>query len=278
MTPSATIWHGVTSTVSDWRTALGSSSAHDKLVAGYPLVDLITQASYVEVLHLVLRHELPDARTARLLQACLNSVVDHGVTAPFSAVTRFVAANNPDVVAAVAAGILAIGPNAGGAQAGVVRLIDEGLRGAENTDTDEGLRASATAVVLARLARNERIPGIGTYLHKVGGDERANALRSVAGETGHLAARQVRFMEAVAAATSAMKGASLPMNIDGLMGALFAAMGFDAVEAAALEVAVMLPMILGHTVEELHEAGTMRMLPTEMTSYVGPPRRPFRRP
>lgn len=250
-----------------WETGLGNSASIDKRVAGYRLGDLPGNVTYTEVLYLVIKHRLPDGRAKTMLDACLTSIVDYGADGPFAAIARFVVANNPNPIAAVAAGLLAIGEYAGGAQTHVVSLIKEGLALASSG----GMKDAAREVVASCLSKGVFVPGLGSRLHRQGqDDERIAALRRVAKATGYSGDEHVAFFDLVRAALSEAKGIDLAMNIDGYMGSILAAMGFDEVETAALEVAVMLPAIMGHAIEGIHSGQRMVMLPADLVGYVGP--------
>lgn len=255
-----------------WQSAIGNGMPYEKLVAGYPLVDLAGNISYTQAIYLVVKRELPDKRTTTMLEACFTGIIDHGFRNTVAVATRFVASANPDPIAAIAAGILGIGRHTAGAQRYVIELIEEGMRLAQ--DGGLALEAAAEQLVSAYLARRATIPGLGTKLHKkVGYDVRSVRLRETAARLGFTEDRRFRFYELVHRSFSARKRTPVVMNIDGMMGAVLAALEFDPLEAAALEVVVMLPSLIGHALEEIRQGGRLRYLPQGVVRYVGPGRR-----
>ena len=75
------------------------------------------QAGFVDTIFLLFRRRLPTAGERTLLDAILVGVSDHGAGAPSCAAARLVASGNrQSVSAAVAAGVLAIGDEHGGAR------------------------------------------------------------------------------------------------------------------------------------------------------------------
>src|SRR5437868_13198893 len=95
-------------------------------MTGGPLADLIFR----------LHHErLPSAGERRLIDAILIAVADHGSGAPSCAAARLAASGNrQSLSAAIAAGVLTIGDEHGGAGSGCMDLIAEGLAVARRSD------------------------------------------------------------------------------------------------------------------------------------------------
>jgi hypothetical protein len=66
----------------------------------------------------------------------------------------------------------------------------------------------------------------------------------------------------------------MPINVDGVMGAAFAELGYTPLEAFALAPFTMLPGIVAHAVEEIRDGSPLRIVPE--SEYVGqPPRSRF---
>ena len=77
---------------------------------------LMTQKSFADVVFLLHQGRLPGEQERKLLDAILIGVADHGAGAPSCAAARLAASGNrQSLSAAVAAGILAIGDEHGGA-------------------------------------------------------------------------------------------------------------------------------------------------------------------
>src|SRR5262245_13497245 len=125
-----------------WRTAIADSDAENIWIRGYDLTALMKRASFADLLFLLHRSRLPTAPERRLIDAILISVADHGAGAPSCGAARLAASGNrQSLSAAVAAGVLTIGDEHGGAGSGCMDLIVEGLGRARR----DGLSFEASA-------------------------------------------------------------------------------------------------------------------------------------
>src|SRR5215470_10851785 len=108
---------------------------------------------------------LPNEHERRLLDAILVGVADHGPAAPSCAAARLVASGNrQSLSAAVAAGVLAIGDEHGGAGSLCMEMIAEGTeRAAREGKTIAGIARTMTAEA---RAQNRRLPGFGHRVHR----------------------------------------------------------------------------------------------------------------
>ena len=251
-----------------WRTELGNGDPARKLVCGYPLEDLAGGVPFTDTLHLVLRRELPSPAESMLLNACLTSIVDHGFRNTIAVGARFIASANPDPIAATCAGLLGIGRHTAGAQSFVVRML-------ARDDPERAVADVAEEIVGAFQRAGERLPGFGTKLHTVTGyDARARRLREIFDGSALSERRPHALFHAVHRALEASLGRAIVINIDGEMGAVFASLGYSPREVQFLEIAAMLPSVIGHAAEEIRDGSPMRNVPRESTRYVGHARRP----
>lgn len=204
-----------------WRTAIVTSDATNIWIRGREITQLMRGATFTDIIVLLHLGRLPTPGERRLLDAILVGVADHGAGAPSCAAARIAASGNrQSISAAVAAGILTIGDEHGGAGSNCMEMIAEGLAfGAR-----EGLRADAAArrVVEQAIAAKQRLPGLGHRVHTQ--DPRVAALFEMAQEEA-IAGDGVAFMRALEAeARTRIK--PLPMNIDGALAAVLHDMGF----------------------------------------------------
>ena len=110
-----------------WRTAIADSDATSLWVRGYDITALM-KLSFADTIFLLHQSRLPNESERRLLDAILIGVADHGAGAPSCATARLVASGNrQSLSAAVAAGVLAIGDEHGGAGSACMELIEEGV-------------------------------------------------------------------------------------------------------------------------------------------------------
>src|SRR5205809_495950 len=110
-----------------WRSAIANSDATNIWIRGYDVTSLMT-GSFTDTIFLLHQGRLPNAGERRLLDAILVGVADHGSGAPSCATARLVASGNrQSLSAAVAAGVLAIGNEHGGAGASCMEMIAAGI-------------------------------------------------------------------------------------------------------------------------------------------------------
>jgi citrate synthase len=183
----------------------------------------MTRRTFTDTIFLLHRGELPTLDQRALLDAILIGVADHGSGAPSCATARLAASGNrQSLSAAVAAGLLAVGDEHGGAGSLCMEMIAAGVE----RSRAEGmpLAESARRTVVEARAVRRRLPGLGHRLHKV--DPRTAVLFGMARERG-LSGDGIVFMEGIEAALQA-DGKALPINIDGALAALLYDLGFPA--------------------------------------------------
>jgi citrate synthase len=204
-----------------WRTAIATSDATNIWIRGHAIGPLMQGATFTDAIVLLHTGRLPTAGERRLLDAILIGVADHGAGAPSCAASRLAASGNrQSVSAAVAAGVLTIGDEHGGAGANCMKLIGEALARAQADSIS--IADAASAVVERYIAEHRRIPGLGHRVHSV--DPRVEVLFRMAAEES-IAGDGIAFMRALTAvANTRIK--PLPLNIDGALAAVLFDMGF----------------------------------------------------
>ena len=204
-----------------WRTAIATSDATNIWIRGHPVGSLMQGATFTDVIVLLHLGRLPTPGERRLLDAALIGVADHGAGAPSCAAARLAASGNrSSISSAVAAGVLAIGDDHGGAGSNCMELIAQELVEADRdgrSPADAARRAVETAV-----REKRRLPGLGHRVHTT--DPRVKVLFDMARAEG-LAGGGVAFMEALEAEARA-RIKPLPMNVDGALAAVLHDMGF----------------------------------------------------
>ena len=206
----------------NWRTAIATSDETNIRIRGYDVTSLMTRAGFTETIFLLHQGRLPTAQEARLLNAILVGVADHGSGAPSCATARLAASGNrQSLSAAVAAGILAIGDEHGGAGSTCMEMIAAGVE----LTAKESISIEAAAIRIAAEARSnkKRLPGLGHRVH-TGADPRTAVLFGMTREAG-LAGAGIAFMEALEL-TVRETIKPLPINIDGALAAVLHDLGF----------------------------------------------------
>ncbi|NKQ56112.1 hypothetical protein HFP15_24855 [Amycolatopsis sp. K13G38] len=231
---------------------------------GYSLGDVMTSLSYTEGAFLSIFGRLPATGERVILDAVLNSLLDHGFVASTVSAARFIASGNPQLVPAVAGGLLACGSNTVSPQHSF-EVLDQ----AEELRVAHGLTCAEAAeqIVDRYLSAGRRMPGFGHPTHKKS-DFRADLLFAVARERGIAGPGVEQFTELHRAFT-ARTGKRLPINIDGAMAAVAKDLGWSAEQVVALAMISVLPGLIGHVIEELHNGKPLRHI-TDGT-YTGEP-------
>jgi citrate synthase len=201
-----------------------------------------------------------------MLNAALASLVDHGFVSSHVTAARFIVSGNPSMVAGIAGGVLAAGPNTLSPET-AAKFLDQALERHEKLGGT--IDESAKAIVADLLARKERIPGVGHVTHKVE-DPRTPALRTVAEREGFIGDR-TRLYEAIHREFLAAKKRRLPINADGMLACLLGEMGWSAAEMAGLAVLAAMPGLIAHIVEEMKDGAPHRFIPGDQVAYVGAP-------
>jgi citrate synthase len=247
-----------------WRTAIATSDATNIWIRGHAITALMTGATFTDAIMLLHLGRLPSPGERRLLDAVLIGVADHGAGAPSCAAARLAASGNrASISSAIAAGVLAIGDDHGGAGSNTMQLIADGLRAAV-ADGHTPAEAARRTVDRA-VAEKKRLPGLGHRVHTT--DPRVKVLFDMARAEG-VAGDGVLFMEALEAeARGRIK--PLPMNIDGALAAILHDMGFTPAAGRFLFIVGRVAGLTAEVAEEYEREKPMRIkIPVE---YDGPP-------
>src|SRR4051794_37867110 len=199
-----------------WRTAIDDAGPDHIRIRGRDLLELMSGATFTDLIFLLYHERVPGADERRLFDAILIGSADHGAGAPSCAAARLAASGNrQSPSAAVAAGVLAIGDEHGGAGAACRTLVAAGI--ARAASEARPLDEIARAIVDETRAAGGRIPGFGHRVHSTI-DPRVAVLFGLAEDAG-LAKDGVRFARALEAALRD-RVKPLPINIDGALAAI----------------------------------------------------------
>jgi citrate synthase len=223
------------------RTGIGASTPDTITIRGRNLADdLMGRMTFTEVVYLLVRGEAPTAGQARMLDAVLVSLADHGLT-PTVLAARLTYTGAPESLqGAVAAGLL----GAGSVFLGVVEDTALFLEGIEH-------KAGAEAAVRAQIAAGKRVPGLGHPVHKIE-DPRTPRMYAIAEETGQLGPN-LRALRLVAAAHAEQTGRALPINGAGVGGAALADLGFTPAIVRGFALIARTAGIVAHLAEEMEQ-------------------------
>ena len=248
-----------------WRTGLVDARDGQIRLRGYDLTALMTHGSFTDVIFLLHRGELPTPAERRVLDAILIGAADHGSGAPSCAAARLAASGNrQSLSAAVAAGVLAIGDDHGGAGSGCMETIAAGLARAKADSIS--LDEAARRIVTEARGAGRRIAGFG---HRVHTTDPRNAILFELARQGDVAGDGVAFVEAMERAIAAIVK-PLPINIDGALAAVLHDMGFTPVFGRLVFIIGRAAGLTAEVAEELAREKPMRIrIPVEYDG-VGP--------
>jgi citrate synthase len=247
-----------------WRTAIATSDATNIWIRGHAVTSLMEKATFTDVIVLLHLGRLPSPGERRLLDALLIGMADHGAGAPSCAAARLAASGNrSSISSAVAAGVLAIGDDHGGAGSNCMELIAQSLAAAKA----EGLTPATAAMrtVDASMAAKRRLPGLGHRVHTT--DPRVKVLFDMARAEG-IAGDGILFMEALEA-QAAKRIKALPMNIDGALAAILHDMGFSPPAGRFMFIVGRVAGLTAEVAEEYAREKPMRI--KFKVEYDGPP-------
>lgn len=260
-----------------WRTAIIEMRPGVIRFGGYPIEDLIGRISFVQMIWLMTRGELPSRAQGELLEAALTAGVDHGPQAPSIAIARMAATCGVGLNNAIASALNVLGDVHGGAGEQTVELFhaiaEREARGAAQDAAVDAALDEFTA------QRGKFVPGYGHRFHPI--DPRAPRLLELvdaAASAGVVDGGFARIARAVEAALAARKGGKrIPMNIDGATAVIYAELGFPAPLARGLFCLSRAVGILAHAWEQTQQGGRNKgPIPRQfIPTYDGPGARRF---
>lgn len=247
-----------------WPTALTMIDRDLIAVRGYPIQELMGRASFGEVIWLLFMGDLPDARTARLLDAVFVASIDHGPAAPSANASRLVASTGAEPGHAAAAGLMAINRYHGGSLAPAMEIFEDVVA---RHRAGAALATAASDVVEEWRSRNERVLGFGHRIHPV--DPRVARLFEIAGELGFHSV-YVEAAREVERALNDKAAKPIPMNLDGAIAAIFCGIGLPASMGNSMFMIARYVGLNAQAHEEQTRMRPMRRIQPDRSVYDGP--------
>lgn len=225
-------------------TSIAIATADDVTVRGRSLCrELIGKLTFTEMTYLQITGRAPTAGQAAVVDACLVTLMEHGLT-PSVLAARLVQSSAPEgLQAAVAAGLLAVGGVFVGTVEGCAVLLD---RIVASGDVEHEARRIADE---HRAARRP-VPGFGHPVHKPD-DPRTPCVLGVAESQG-VAGAHVAALRALAAAVDAASGRHVTINATGAIAAALRDAGVPAEIMRGFAVLARCAGLVGHVHEEQH--------------------------
>jgi citrate synthase len=201
------------------------------------------------------------------MDAILVSSIDHGATPPSALSARTVASTGATLSASVAAGVMSINRHHGGAIEDCARQLKAIADRAARDSIS--LEEAATRTLRTMSEAGERMSGFGHRVHTK--DPRTARLFELAREAGVDGAH----MQAARAVEKAFADAkkSLPINVDGAIGAILADLGMNPAAFNGIFMIARTPGLIAHVIEEQTRERPMRRIDPVNHGYDGPPPR-----
>jgi citrate synthase len=250
----------------DWlRTGIGRSTPDAITVRGRDLAtDLMGRLTFGEMAFFLTANRMPTAGEARLFDAALVSLADHGLTPSVLAARLTWTGATESLQGAVAAGLLGAGNVFLGVVEDTARFLAAILTDLSPSDatasdavTSDATRRAAEAAVAAEIAAGRRIPGLGHPVHKVE-DPRTPRLYAIAAEAG-IPTPHLSLLRAVADAHATATGKTLPINGAGAAGAAWADLGFRPEIVRGFALLSRTAGLIAHLAEEMTDPIGLRL-------------------
>jgi citrate synthase len=228
------------------------------------LVDeLMGHLTFTEVMFFQIMARTPTKTEARILDAVLVTLMEHGLT-PSAIVTRLVDMSAPDALqSAMAAGLLCVGGTFVGTMEGNARLLEEILA------DDEGVETAAKRIAERHKSEGKPIPGFGHPFNRPD-DPRSPRLFAIAEEEG-VPGRHIAALRTLGRHVDQVHGRHLTINATGAIAAVLCEIGVPWQIMRGFAVISRCAGLLGHILEERETpaAPAIWRLANEEVEYAG---------
>ena len=226
-----------------------------EIIRGQELGDLVHNHSFVETMYLLLKGEMPTKNQARMLDAILTSVIDHGPAVASALCARISASAKNTLHSSVAAGLLGLGDRHGVVIEPAMKFFSEHIE-----------EADLLGLLTKMKEQKKYAPGFGHKIFEV--DPRSERLFGIARETA-VYGKYCEFAQKVEATLNSISSKKLPLNADGAIAAILCDMGFDARVGNGIFVIARVPGLVAHIVEEVTSDEGIRRIEPEDIEYIG---------
>ena len=250
----------------EFPTSLGTSTADEIRLMGEDLTELMGNVGFGELAFWLVALRRPTKQEARVFEAVLVALADHGFT-PTAIAARLTYLSAPDSLqGAMAAGLLGGGSrflgvteDCGGYLHAVLVEHAGDLPTDARPDQDAAWDALALDAVRRTREQGRYVPGLGHPVHKVE-DPRTRRLIQIADDEG-LRGPHLRLFEAIGRTHEQVLGRKLPLNGAGVCGAALADLGLPVELLRGFALLARAAGLLGQIAEE-------RRRPIGMDAYL----------
>jgi len=222
------------------------------------------------VFKIVTGQEIVDDAKSRMLEAMIVASIDHGATPPSAQATIIASSVRASYEVSLAHGVGAITDVHGGAGEKAASFFKQCVNRAKEKNIPV---EQATQHVMKQYVENgNRIEGMGHRIHTQ--DPRRDALWSIAEQQG-LTSDCVAVSKIAGDILANVRGLNLPINVDGVIGAIIADMDLDPKLAKALFIYGRICGLSAHHFEEVITQPQMRRINFSQVKYKGPEEREY---
>lgn len=198
-------------------TAIATSDAETITVRGEDLcADLIGKIGFTDYFWFLVLGRRPTEAQARMMDACLVAIAEHGLVPSVQAARMTLAAGPEAWQGAMAAGLLGMGSVVAGSSEAAGRYLAGIIARAQADGSD--IETVAVASLGELKTRREKVPGLGHPQHSAG-DPRADRLLAIAGELG-IRGQYCETLSLLARHAPGIYGRPLPINVSGAIPAV----------------------------------------------------------
>jgi citrate synthase len=220
------------------RTRICSVTPDDVIVRGRSLPrELIGKLSFTEMAWLQALGAMPTSDQTAILDACLVTMMEHGLTPSVIAARATYGAAPESIQGAVASGLLAVGATFAGSMEDCGRLLVRIVNG-----------EPAETIVRDHRGRGRPVPGFGHPVHRPE-DPRAVRLLALAKERS-VAAEHCAALELLSRSVDAALGRPLPVNATGAFAAVLLDAGAPVGILRGFALVARSAGLVGHLLEE----------------------------
>ena len=224
-------------------TSIATATAKDIFIRGKSLCgELIGQVTFTEMLFFQILGRQPTPAQTRLVDACLVTLMEHGLTPSVLATRLVYSSATESMQSGVAAGILAVGSRFVGTTEECGRLLQRLVARADD------LAAAAAELAQAHKAERKAVAGFGHPLHKPD-DPRAIRLLALARQEG-VAGAHVAAVQALGRAVDDAAGKHITLNATGAIAAVLADCGVPVEILRGFAIIARAAGLVGHLHEE----------------------------
>lgn len=246
-----------------WYTAVTDIQPNVIRLRGHKIDDLMGDITFSQGIFLALTGRLPEAHIKPLIDAIFVSSIDHGTTPPSALAARTATSTGAPLNAALATGLLSINEFHGGAIENCMRMITNIQ---QNMIGEQSLNNAAKELVIEYRDRRQKLSGLGHRLHTA--DPRTKRLLELAKDCG-VAGNGVASLLALKQAFIDVTGKTLPINVDGALGAILYDLEIPPHLGNAFFMIARTPGLIAQITEEKEREKPMRVIYPRSSIYDG---------